>query len=167
MLIARPATLLDARANTPPRRDARTRGRALELVALAAIVLIALALRTYALDTVPLGLHGDEAVSGLEAERILRDGNIGPYTGEALGQPTGPLYLIALAVHFLGNTIVAVRLVPALLGTTTILALFVVARRSFGPTVALCGTAPPPRLTRPTLSARAKLARNAAPRRRT
>ena len=130
------------RTSLSPGRDHQGEiGRAPQLVALAAILLGALLLRTIALTAVPLGMHGDEAVAGLEAARILREGNIGPYSPLALGQPTGPLYLVALAIALLGNTILAVRLVPALLGVLTVLALFFVLRRTYGPAVALGGAA--------------------------
>ncbi|HEY8597582.1 MAG TPA: glycosyltransferase family 39 protein [Thermomicrobiales bacterium] len=141
MLATRPASLLYAREAAVPRRKVWSRRWLWEGSAVAAIVLVALLLRTYHLTTVPLGLHGDEATTGLESVRILREGNIGPYSLDALGQPTGPFYLIALAERLLGNTILAVRIVPALLGTLTVLALFCVVRRSYGTAAALAGAA--------------------------
>jgi hypothetical protein len=50
------------------------------------------------------------------------------------------MYLTALSVRFLGDTILAVRLVSALVGTATVLALYVVLRRSFGAPTALAGS---------------------------
>ncbi len=97
------------------------------LVAVAAVLV-----RLVWLTTEPMGLHGDEAAYGLEAERILRTGWIGPYSGIALGLPSGPLYLVAGAVAVLGNTILAVRIAQALCGVLTVVVLFVVAERSFG-----------------------------------
>ncbi len=141
MLAERPNKLSYVREEPVPRRRARPWRWIGEGLAVAAIVLMALLLRTYNLATVPLGLHGDEAITGLESARILREGNIGPYSLDALGQPTGPFYLIAVAVRLLGPTILAVRIVPALLGTLTVLALFFVIRRTYGPTVALAGAA--------------------------
>lgn len=141
MLATRPTSLLYAQEKVLPRRKARSWRWRWETLAVAAIVLVALLLRTYHLTTVPLGLHGDEATTGLESARILREGNIGPYSLDALGQPTGPFYLIALAERLLGNTILAVRIVPALLGTLTVLALFFVVRRSCGTAAALAGAA--------------------------
>src|SRR3712207_6029897 len=73
------------------------RGRGWEAATLAIVLGVALLLRVYQLSTLPSGLHGDEAVAGLEAQRILRDGYIGPYTPRALGFPAGPLYLTALS----------------------------------------------------------------------
>lgn len=111
----------------------------LEIAAAATIVLIALLLRTVSLGTLPAGFHGDEAVIGLEAQRILDEGYIGPYSPYAAGQPTGPIYLVAVSVALLGNTFEAVRIVPALMGTLTVLALYIVLRRGFGAPVALVG----------------------------
>lgn len=141
MLAERPTSLGYSREGMAPRRQARSRRWLWEALAVAAIVLVALLLRTYHLATLPLGLHGDEATTGLESERIIREGNIGPYSLEAMGQPSGPFYLIALAVRLLGPTVLAVRIVPALLGTLTVLALFFVIRRSYGTAVALAGAA--------------------------
>ncbi len=96
------------------------------------LAVVAAVVRLVWLTTEPMGLHGDEAAYGLEAERILRTGWIGPYSGIALGLPSGPLYLVAAAVALLGNTILAVRIVQVLCGVLTVLALFVVVERSFG-----------------------------------
>jgi 4-amino-4-deoxy-L-arabinose transferase-like glycosyltransferase len=112
-----------------------------ELLALAVVMLVAAFLRTYRLTELPSGLHGDEAITGLEGLRILREGPIGPYSPLALGQPAGPLYLTALAVALFGNTILAVRIVPAFLGIATVPALYLVARRSFGSPVGLLSAA--------------------------
>ena len=108
-----------------------SRALQLEIAAVAAIVLLALFLRTYNLTTLPAGFHGDEAVIGLEARRILETGSIGPYSPYAAGQPTGPIYLVAVSVAVVDDVVLAVRLVPAILGTLTVLALYVVMRRNF------------------------------------
>ena len=92
----------------------------------------ALVLRFYDLPYSPNGMHGDEAVAGLEAQRIVDDGEIGPYSPPAAGQPAGPLYLFAIPVAILGHTLLAVRFVPAVIGSLTIPLLYVVARRSLG-----------------------------------
>jgi 4-amino-4-deoxy-L-arabinose transferase-like glycosyltransferase len=96
------------------------------------IAIVAAVMRLTWLSVEPMGLHGDEAAYGLEGERILRTGWIGPYSGVTLGLPTGPLYLIALAVALLGNTIFAVRVTQAVCGLLTVVVLFVVVHRSLG-----------------------------------
>lgn len=114
-------------------------GKYWELAALAVILLAALLFRTVNLSTLPAGFHGDEAVIGLEAQRILDEGHIGVYSKRAAGQPTGPIYLVAGSVRLFGETAFAVRIVPALLGTVTVLALYIVMRRNFGVGPALIG----------------------------
>ena len=89
-------------------------------------------LRFWHLVDIPGGFHGDEAVAGLEAGRILREGSIGPYSPLALGQPSGPLYLVALPVRLFGHTIWAVRAVSELLGTLTVVLLYFGLRRTSG-----------------------------------
>jgi 4-amino-4-deoxy-L-arabinose transferase-like glycosyltransferase len=109
------------------------------VLALLGITAVALLVRTINLTALPAGFHGDEAVVGLEAQRILRDGWIGPWSPGAHGQPAGPIYLAAITVGLLGNTILAVRILPALLGTITVALLFVVLRRELGFHVAVAG----------------------------
>ena len=109
------------------------------IIAIVAIVVIAGFLRFYDLPSNPPGLHGDEAISGLEGKRILAEGWIGPYSPHALGQPSGPLYLAALSLRLFGETIFAVRFVPALLGLLTVVALFMVLRRAVDAPTAVVG----------------------------
>src|SRR4028119_1110601 len=97
-----------------------------KLLPLLLVVALATFLRFYKLSDLPLGLHGDEAVSGLEARRILQQGSIGPYSHLALGQPSGPLYLFTIPLKLFGNTIFALRALTALVGTCTVLLLYFV-----------------------------------------
>jgi hypothetical protein len=105
------------------------------------IVGVGLALRLINITTLPSGLHGDEAIVGLEGQRVLREGLVDPYSPSALGQPAVPFYLSALLVYLFDNTILAVRLFAVLIGTLTIAALYVVVRRSLDlPTALLAST---------------------------
>jgi 4-amino-4-deoxy-L-arabinose transferase-like glycosyltransferase len=108
-------------------------------VALAVVVAIAAVARFYRLDTLPSGLHGDEAFWGLLAQRVTDEGWIGPYTRGVAGAPTGTTYLMAPAIALFGNTIFAVRVVSALAGTLTVLVLYLVGRQHVGERVALVG----------------------------
>jgi 4-amino-4-deoxy-L-arabinose transferase-like glycosyltransferase len=112
-----------------------------KIVPLLFIVALAAFLRFYRLTDLPMGLHGDEAVSGLEARRILQQGWIGPYSPLALGQPSGPLYLFTIPLKLFGNTIFALRSLTALIGTLTVLLLYFVLLRPFGKTTALTAAA--------------------------
>ncbi len=104
----------------------------LEIAAVVAIALLGFVLRTIDLASLPNGMHGDEAVAGLQAQHILDHGGIGVYSRPAAGQPAGPLYLFAIPVWLLGHTLLAVRLVPAILGALTVPLLYAVVRRSLG-----------------------------------
>ena len=56
----------------------------------------------------------------------------GPYSPFAAGQPTGTLYLASVSTWIFGSTIFAIRLVPAVAGILTVVALFAYGRRNFG-----------------------------------
>jgi 4-amino-4-deoxy-L-arabinose transferase-like glycosyltransferase len=101
----------------------------------------ALLLRTIDLMQLPAGIHGDEAVVGAEAQRILREGSIGPYSRHAGGQPTVPIYVSALAMKLFGETIETLRLVSATAGVLTVLALWMVLRRNLRPGTAITAAA--------------------------
>lgn len=110
-----------------------------ELTAVILCTAIAAFLRIYRLADLPPGLHGDEAITGLEALRILHDGWIGPYVGSALGQVTGTLYATALVFKLFDPSIFTVRLSMAVMGIATIPAAYFLFLHSFGRWVALFG----------------------------
>ncbi|MBM2826976.1 MAG: hypothetical protein HW403_1040 [Dehalococcoidia bacterium] len=110
-----------------------------ELAILGIILILALGLRLYKLDTIPYGLWFDEASIGLEASRIAKDGTFRPIYSQGTTSPAAFVYLVALAQGVLGQTIVAVRLVPALMGAATVVPFYLLARRLFDPRVALAG----------------------------
>ena len=115
----------------------RNRG---ELALVALLVGIGALLRTYLLDELPPGLHGDEAWTGLEANRILRDGYIGPWSPSALGQPAGTFYWTAFLFRFIEPGLFSLRLSIALLGVATIPAFYLFTRALFGRTAATIGS---------------------------
>ena len=116
-LRARIAAGLSSRAHDLARAASSAR---VDLAIVASITLLAAFLRIWHLGTMPLGLHGDEAWTGLDARRVLHEGWIGPYVLSAVGQPTGPLYFTALLFKFLPQTTFTLRLSMALFGIATI-----------------------------------------------
>lgn len=102
---------------------------------LVGLTVLAAVPRLVLLTRIPAGLHGDEAWTGLDAERILREGWIGPYVGSALGQPAGPLYFAALFEKLFGPDVLAVRLPMAVLATGTVPLAYVAFRTMFHKTV--------------------------------
>ena len=111
-----------------------------ELIAVLLLTAVAAFLRIYRLTEIPAGFHGDEAWTGIEGLRILKEGWIGPYTTSAMGQATGPFYLTALLIWLLDASRFSVRLSMGLFGIATIPAAHLLLRLGFGRWVALFGT---------------------------
>lgn len=109
---------------------------------LLALLLGAALLRCWHLETVPLGLHGDEAVTGFDARRVLAEGWIGPYAyPSALGQPTGPVYVTALVLALGGESTAALRFSMALFGVATVACTYLAGRAMFSRAVGLVAAA--------------------------
>src|SRR3954462_6504166 len=107
------------------------------LVAVVAITLLAAFVRLYRIETFPPGLHGDEAWTGLDARRVLKEGWIGVYVGSALGQPSGPLYWTAAVFKVIGDGVLQLRLSMALLGIATVPLTYWAAQQMFDRRTAL------------------------------
>lgn len=121
-------------------------GRAGEGRGVAALLVLILAvatlLRFAALEHVPLGLHGDEAVTGLDARRALRDGWLGPYLyPSALGQPSGPVYVAAAALRLFGESTAVLRGSMALFGVATVWLTYLAGRAMLARPVGLAAAA--------------------------
>ena len=112
-----------------------------ELAVVLLLTIAAGAIRIYRVTEAPGGLHGDEALTGLDAMRVVREGWIGPYVDSALGQTSGPLYLTALVFALSGPTAFTLHLSMALFGVVTIPATYFLARIGFGRWVALFAAA--------------------------
>ena len=106
-------------------------------IILAAVTALALFLRLFRLEAMLEGLHHDEAITGLEAMRVLSDGYIGPYSASVGGQALGPAYWTALIFWIAEPTRFTLQLSMALLGAATVPAAYVFFRISFGRPVAL------------------------------
>jgi hypothetical protein len=96
-----------------------------------------LALRLVDLTGVPTGLHGDEAIVGMEGQRVLREVFIAPYSWSALGQPAAPFYLAAITVWIWDNTVLAVRMSAVISGTLLIPVLYLAVRRNLDESTAI------------------------------
>jgi hypothetical protein len=100
-------------------------------------VLLAVAFRFWRLDQLPPGLHPDEAANGLDIFRILEQSDWRP-----LYNTNGPreslfFFLQAIPVAIIGNTILALRIAPAVIGTLAVIVSYFWAKQWFGPRVAL------------------------------
>ncbi len=131
---ALPAGAVSAAARPIPAR--------LEALALAGLTGLALALRLYNLDGQPAGIWRDEARHALLALRIWSDPGFRPiYVVEGADLPALLFYLMAPVVGTLGPHLWSARLVSAVLGALTPLALWWAARPLLGQRGALLGAA--------------------------
>ncbi len=106
--------------------------------ALVAGSLLVTAWRLYGLDRLPFGMWRDEARHGLLALRILHDAQFRPvYVPEGADIPALLFYLDAVPIGLFGPHPWTVRLVPALAGALTPLALYWLVQPLFGRRVAV------------------------------
>lgn len=91
------------------------------LVLLALVLVAACALRVWRVGEVPPGFQFDEAHNALDARRVL-SGDLQPFFPDNGGREPLVVYLEAGALALLGpdNTVVAIRLVSALVGLLTV-----------------------------------------------
>ena len=103
------------------------------------IFVLAIVLRTYNLNSVPLGFHIDEASLGYNGYSLLLTGkdennNKNPLYIDMFGdnRPSGYHYLTELPIKFLGLNELATRLPGAIFGSFTIIPFFFLAQILFG-----------------------------------
>jgi 4-amino-4-deoxy-L-arabinose transferase-like glycosyltransferase len=104
---------------------------------LAGIVLLALALRTYQLDSVPPGFFQDEATNGNDALTLGNLSGFAIWSDSVGGRPTLFLYLLLAALKLFGVSYLTLKIVPVTLGVAGVVALYALARLTFGPRTAL------------------------------
>ena len=100
------------------------------------VLLVAAFLRLFNLDTIPRGLLYDEVFNGLDVLKIL-DGERPIFLTGNFGREALFVYLQAISVALLGQTSLALRVVPAIIGILTVVAAYLLARRMFSARVAL------------------------------
>jgi 4-amino-4-deoxy-L-arabinose transferase-like glycosyltransferase len=91
---------------------------------LAAIVALAAFMRFYQLDSLPPGLHPDEAANGLDVFKILEQHDWRPFYSTNGGREALFFYLQSIGVMVFGNTILGLRVAPALIGVAATLAVY-------------------------------------------
>jgi len=103
----------------------------------AGIILIAIAFRFYQLNSLPPGLHPDEAANGLDIFKILQNQDF-----RVIYNTNGPreslfFFFQAIFVVLLGNTILALRIAPALFGVLAVVFVYLYTKDWFGRRTAL------------------------------
>ncbi len=94
-------------------------------------LITAVILRFYRLGEVPLGLYRDEAINGLDALKVLQ-GEHALFFPANNGREPLYIYLTAAAIAFFGQTIFAVRLAAAVVGSLTTLPVYLLGKSWFG-----------------------------------
>ena len=128
-------------------REGPKHSRAMQLTAKRAerilpifVLLAAIFLRLFRLDTVPGGLMFDEAWNGRDTLKVIA-GEWPIFFTVNSGREALFIYLQAISVALLGQTSLALRVVSAILGIFTVVAAYLLTRRMFNARVALltCG----------------------------
>ncbi len=115
--------------------------RRAELILCTLILLLAAWLRVDRLDDVPPGWRDDEVVETTVHAALVLAGRAPLYFPQAEGHEPLYHYLSAGWIAMLGRSLFSVRLLSALLGVVSVAALYRLARRLFGPSVALMAAA--------------------------
>jgi 4-amino-4-deoxy-L-arabinose transferase-like glycosyltransferase len=103
-----------------------------ETAIVAALTLLALVLRTVALDRVPYVLGGDEAWHGLLARQVLTGQLRNPFFMGYMSMPTFFYWPLGWSLWLAGDNLTGLRLLAALAGTATVPILYVFARDLWG-----------------------------------
>ncbi len=96
-----------------------------------AITFLAAFLRFYRLNDFPPALYLDEAWDAYDALRVLRTGSLYLYFGGSYGREPLMIHLQAFAFLLFGSNAWALRLVPAIIGTLTVPAVYRAAAELF------------------------------------
>lgn len=108
-----------------------------ELLVISIVLILALFLRLWQVDSIPFTLSGDEASQGLESVRVLQGDLRNPFSTGWLGVPTMSFFFNSLTIGLLGQSIFALRLPWVLVGTVTILTTYLLVRQLLGWRLAL------------------------------
>ncbi|MBU0703959.1 MAG: glycosyltransferase family 39 protein, partial [Chloroflexi bacterium] len=113
-----------------PRRIARGGWREAAIVGL--LLVVALALRLAGLGQFPDLMSGDEGSMALEAQRIIRGDLLNPFGTGWLSHPNLFFYLEAAALQVLGWNLFGLRFTAAFMGAVGVVAVYFLARETFG-----------------------------------
>lgn len=119
-------------ADAGKRLRAWARAQRWELAALAVLLAAALLVRAVALDTIPANFGGDEGTQALAALRLVTPPLGNPFSTGWYSVPTMSFLAYGLAMELCGFTVAGARMLSALIGTATVLATFLLARRLLG-----------------------------------
>jgi len=103
----------------------------LSLILLLLILAVAVFFRFYRLNEIPPGLYPDVAVNGTDATQALKTGDFKLYYPENNGREGLFINLIALSFWLFGQSVLAIKVVPAFFGTLTVLGIYLLTKELF------------------------------------
>jgi len=112
-----------------------------EILALAALTIIALLARALFVDSIPHNFAGDEGEMGMMARDVLSGVVRDPFTTGWLSHPTLWFFMQSLALRVFGNNVFGLRMLSVLIGTATVPALYIFSRPLYGRPIALTAAA--------------------------
>jgi hypothetical protein len=107
-------------------------------IVLAVITLMAAGFRFFRLDTLPPGLSGGVATSALESLKLIEQRQLPGFDVASTFAPVW-VWLQAVPISLLGPTELAVRLWPALIGTSAVITMWLWLKSWFGQRIAWIG----------------------------
>ncbi|HEY8742440.1 MAG TPA: glycosyltransferase family 39 protein, partial [Chloroflexota bacterium] len=110
--------------------------RAWHVAGFVGLILLSAMLRFLLLTTIPVGLHYDEAWSGIDAATVTWTHHP-VFFADSNGMEPLYLYLQTISILLFGRTAFALRVVSAVIGTLTVPALYLLVRRLGGWRLAL------------------------------
>lgn len=111
-----------------------------EWFAIVALLLLAFALRTVSLTSVPPGLHNDEVVE-IKITESVADGRVAIFFPEDTGHEALYYYFAAPFVRVFGSAVFAMRLPAVFMSMISMCVIWALARRLLGPIAALTALA--------------------------
>ncbi len=106
-----------------------------------AVALAAIAARVYRLDSLPADLVGLEDAFASAALRVAQGGLTVPDLDAVAAQPVGFAYMLGAWTLLFGESVTALRLLPAMVGLASVGVFYLLARRLLGARAALLGAA--------------------------
>ncbi|MBV7338422.1 glycosyltransferase family 39 protein [Chloroflexi bacterium TSY] len=112
----------------------------LDLVAIGTILIAALVLRVYKLESAPFALHNDEAVMGIKTLALIKNPTVKIYLFDEFSTTNLWYYILSGGIRLFGQTVAALRVPSAIIGTLTILPVYLMARLLFSQRIAIIAT---------------------------
>ena len=113
----------------------------LSIMALAALVVLGVILRFYALESIPPGLDNDEGIYAFNVLRYLTAGQLRLFVDYGFKWETAIGYVYALCATFFGSSVLLVRILSSLFSILLIVMFYMIGKSLWNSTVALLSAA--------------------------